>query len=177
MSIALWFNELNSYNTGSIISLMMPRDMFVYFDVRQVLVLDEADRILDMGFAGTLNAILGQLPKERQTLLFSATQTRSVQDLARLSLRDPEFLAVHAESGAATPARLQQTAMIVPLDEKMDLLWSFVKTHLQSKILVFLSSCKQVGYNFWCPFGICTSSFGIFWSFLAFCPPLMHFPG
>lgn len=112
----------------------------------QVLVLDEADRILDMGFAGTLNAIVGQLPKSRQTMLFSATQTRSVKDLARLSLRDPEYLAVHAESAAATPARLQQTAMIVPLDEKMDVLWSFVKTHLHTKMLVFLSSCKQVKF-------------------------------
>ncbi|CAM6084394.1 unnamed protein product [Calypogeia fissa] len=112
----------------------------------QVLVLDEADRILDMGFAGTLNAIVAQLSKERQTLLFSATQTRSVQDLARLSLVDPEYLAVHAESTAATPARLQQTGMIVPLDEKMNMLWSFVKTHLRFKTLVFLSSCKQVKF-------------------------------
>ncbi|KAG0562080.1 hypothetical protein KC19_9G116500 [Ceratodon purpureus] len=112
----------------------------------QMLVLDEADRILDMGFAGTLNAILGQIPKERQTMLFSATQTRSVKDLARLSLRDPEYLAVHAESAAATPARLQQTVMIVPLEEKMDVLWSFVKTHLHTKMLVFLSSCKQVKF-------------------------------
>jgi ATP-dependent RNA helicase DDX10/DBP4 len=114
----------------------------------QVLVLDEADRILDMGFAGTLNAILAQLSKERQTMLFSATQTRSVQDLARLSMSDPEFLAVHAESAAATPARLQQTAMIVPLDEKLDMLWSFIKTHLHNKTLVFLSSCKQVSCLF-----------------------------
>lgn len=113
-----------------------------------MLVLDEADRILDMGFAGTLNAILAQLSKERQTMLFSATQTRSVQDLARLSMSDPEFLAVHAESAAATPARLQQTAMIVPLDEKLNMLWSFIKTHLHNKTLVFLSSCKQVSCLF-----------------------------
>ena len=46
---------------------------------RQVLVLDEADRILDMGFAATLNAILENLPNRRQTLLFSATQTKSVR--------------------------------------------------------------------------------------------------
>ena len=46
--------------------------------LRQVLVLDEADRILDMGFAATLNAILQNLPRQRQTLLFSATQTKSV---------------------------------------------------------------------------------------------------
>lgn len=114
----------------------------------QVLVLDEADRILDVGFKKDLNAIISQLPKHRQTLLFSATQTKSVQDLARLSLKDPEYLGVHEESDTATPNRLQQTAMIVPLDKKFDMLWSFIKAHLNSRILVFLSSCKQVKFVF-----------------------------
>ena len=54
---------------------------------REPPVLDEADRILDLGFEKTLNAILENLPKSRQTLLFSATQTKSVRDLARLSLK------------------------------------------------------------------------------------------
>lgn len=116
----------------------------------QVLVLDEADRILDVGFKKELNAIISQLPKHRQTLLFSATQTKSVQDLARLSLKDPEYLGVHEESDTATPNRLQQTAMLVPLDKKLDMLWSFIKAHLNSRILVFLSSCKQVyGLSSW----------------------------
>ncbi|KAK6269668.1 hypothetical protein POUND7_006773 [Theobroma cacao] len=114
----------------------------------QVLVLDEADRILDIGFKKTLNAIVSQLPKCRQTMLFSATQTKSVQDLARLSLKDPEYLSVHEEAVTATPNRLQQTAMIVPLDQKLDMLWSFIKAHLRSKILVFLSSCKEVKFVF-----------------------------
>lgn len=107
-------------------------------------MLDEADRILDAGFKKALNAIISQLPKNRQTLLFSATQTKSVQDLARLSLKDPEYLSVHAESMTATPEFLQQKAIIVPLDQKLDMLWSFIKAHLNSKMLVFLSSCKQV---------------------------------
>ncbi|KAJ4726083.1 RNA helicase [Melia azedarach] len=114
----------------------------------QVLVLDEADRILDVGFKKALNAIVSQLPKHRQTLLFSATQTKSVQDLARLSLKDPEYLGVHEESVTATPNHLQQTAMIVPLDQKLDMLWSFIKAHLNSKLLIFLSSCKQVKFVF-----------------------------
>ncbi|XP_022716911.1 DEAD-box ATP-dependent RNA helicase 32 [Durio zibethinus] len=114
----------------------------------QVLVLDEADRILDIGFKKTLNAIVSQLPKHRQTLLFSATQTKSVQDLARLSLKDPEYISVHQEAVTATPNGLQQTAMIVPLDQKLDMLWSFIKAHLRSKILVFLSSCKEVKFVF-----------------------------
>lgn len=115
------------------------------------MVLDEADRILDVGFKKALNAIVSQLPKHRQTLLFSATQTKSVQDLARLSLKDPEYLGVHEESVTATPNHLQQTAMIVPLDQKLDMLWSFIKAHLNSKLLIFLSSCKQV---IWCYYHI-----------------------
>src|SRR5271156_6162451 len=50
----------------------------------QLLILDEADRILDMGFQSTVDAIIQHLPRERQTLLFSATQTSSVRDLGRL---------------------------------------------------------------------------------------------
>ncbi|TRM66911.1 P-loop containing nucleoside triphosphate hydrolase protein [Schizophyllum amplum] len=118
-------------------------------DHLQILVLDEADRILDMGFSKTLTALLGHLPKTRQTLLFSATQTESVADLARLSLNDPSFIATKeaAEtSSSTTPKSLEQHYAICTLDQKLDLLWSFIKTHLQSKTLVFLSSCKQVRF-------------------------------
>ncbi|XP_048130255.1 DEAD-box ATP-dependent RNA helicase 32 isoform X2 [Rhodamnia argentea] len=128
--------------------LLQHMDETPNFDCSQlkVLVLDEADRILDVGFKKSLNAIISQLPKHRQTMLFSATQTKSVQDLARLSLKDPEYVSVHEESVTATPNRLQQTAMSVPLEQKLDMLWSFIRTHLKSRILVFLSSCKQVKF-------------------------------
>ena len=53
----------------------------------QMLVIDEADRILDLGFEEDMRAIIKALPKERQTALFSATQTKNVKDLARLSIR------------------------------------------------------------------------------------------
>lgn len=112
----------------------------------QVLVLDEADRILDMGFQSTVDAIVEHLPKERQTLLFSATQTKKVSDLARLSLRDPEYVSVHEQANSATPSTLQQHYIITPLPEKLDTLWSFVRANLKSKILVFISSGKQVRY-------------------------------
>lgn len=55
--------------------------------VVQVLVIDEADRILETGFEDEMREILKLLPKERQSMLFSATQTSKVEDLARLSLR------------------------------------------------------------------------------------------
>ncbi|KAK8953641.1 DEAD-box ATP-dependent RNA helicase 32 [Platanthera guangdongensis] len=112
----------------------------------QVLVLDEADRMLDKKFKGELDAIISQLPKRRQTLLFSATQTKSVKDLARLSLKDPEYISVHAESTTATPEQLKQVAMEVALDQKLNMLWSFIKSHLRSKMIVFLSTCKQVKF-------------------------------
>ncbi|CAI7844342.1 unnamed protein product, partial [Closterium sp. NIES-53] len=115
-----------------------------------MLVLDEADRILDLGFAAALNAIIANLPPppHRQTLLFSATQTKSVRDLARLSLSSPEYLSVHAEAKEATPLRLQQTVMVVEASQKLDVLWSFLRNHLQKKTVVFLSSCKQVKFVF-----------------------------
>lgn len=118
-------------------------------DHLQVLVLDEADRILDMGFARTLSALLTHLPKSRQTLLFSATQTQSVTQLARLSLKDPTFIGVGKEqSKIDTPETLSQYYSICELDKKLDVLWSFIKMHLQSKVLVFLSSGKQVRFVF-----------------------------
>jgi ATP-dependent RNA helicase DDX10/DBP4 len=102
-----------------------------------------------MGFSRSLNAILAHLPKSRQTLLFSATQTQSVKDLARLSLKTPVSVGAEekekeVEGYSATPINLEQHYSVVELDKKLDVLFSFVRTHLKSKILVFLSSCKQV---------------------------------
>ncbi len=115
-------------------------------DNLQMLVLDEADRIMDMGFQSTVDAIVEHLPKERQTLLFSATQTKKVSDLARLSLRDPEYVSVHEAASSATPSTLQQNYITTPLHDKLDTLWSFLRANLKFKILVFLSSGKQVRF-------------------------------
>lgn len=112
----------------------------------QFLVLDEADRILDLGFKKTVNAILDHLPSERQTLLFSATQTKSVKDLARLSLNLPEYVSVHEHANNSTPDMLAQSYIVCEPYEKLDILFSFIKSHLKSKTLVFLSSCKQVRF-------------------------------
>ncbi len=115
-------------------------------DNLQMLVLDEADRIMDMGFQSTVDAIVDHLPKERQTLLFSATQTKKVSDLARLSLKDPEYVSVHEDASSATPSTLQHNYIVTPLPEKLDTLWSFIRSNLKAKILVFLSSGKQVRF-------------------------------
>lgn len=112
----------------------------------QILVLDEADRCLDMGFQDTMNAIIENLPPDRQTLLFSATQTRSVKDLARLSLRDPVYVAPHEQQAVVTPAALKQNYVVIELEEKLTMLWSFIKNHMKQKTIVFMSTCKQVKY-------------------------------
>ncbi|QSL66388.1 hypothetical protein MERGE_000767 [Pneumocystis wakefieldiae] len=115
-------------------------------DKLQMLVLDEADRILDMGFQKTIDSIIENLPKNRQTLLFSATQTKSVKDLSRISLKNPDYIAVHDKENSSTPPTLLQYFSIIPLDEKMNILFSFIKTHLKSKIIVFMSTIKQVRF-------------------------------
>lgn len=111
-------------------------------DNLQVLVLDEAgiknlipDRILDGGFQQTVNAIIENIPRERTTLLFSATQTKSVKDLARLSLQDPEYVAVHEKATSSTPSNLTQSYMKVELHKKLEILYSFIKTHQKTKIM------------------------------------------
>ena len=117
-------------------------------DNLQMLVLDEADRIMDMGFQSSVDAILEHLPKQRQTMLFSATQTKKVSDLGRLSLRDPEYVAVHEAASSATPSTLQQHYVVTPLPEKLNTLYGFIKASLKSKIIVFFSSGKQVRFAY-----------------------------
>ncbi|XP_065364289.1 probable ATP-dependent RNA helicase DDX10 [Calliphora vicina] len=118
----------------------------------EMLVLDEADRCLDMGFEQTLNAIVENFPPDRQTLLFSATQTSSVKDLARLNLKDPVYIGqpqnmdVTKNATPVVPDLLQQNYVVVELEDKITMLWSFIKNHQKQKIIVFLSSCKQVKY-------------------------------
>ncbi|KAI2107623.1 ATP-dependent RNA helicase dbp4 [Ophidiomyces ophidiicola] len=128
--------------------MLQHMDQTAAFDTNQIqmLILDEADRIMDMGFQSTVDAIIGHLPQERQTMLFSATQTKRVSDLARLSLKDPQYISVHEAAVSATPASLQQHYIVTPLPDKLDTLWSFIRSTLKSKILVFFSSSKQVRF-------------------------------
>ena len=114
----------------------------------KLLVLDEADRCMDMGFEKSMNAIIQNLPSSevRQTLLFSATQTRSVKDLARLSLDKPVYVSVHEHSDKATPDKLTQRYVICHLGDKINLIWSFIKSHRKKKCLIFMQSCKQVKF-------------------------------
>jgi len=98
-----------------------------------------------MGFRDQLLRILEYLPNEdRQTLLFSATQTRDVSNIAALSLKKPEYLGVYDKEKTSTPDSLQQSYVVLPLEHKLNAVYSFVKSHLKCKSIIFLASCAQV---------------------------------
>uniref|UniRef100_A0ACB8G010 ATP-dependent RNA helicase ddx55 n=2 Tax=Sphaerodactylus townsendi TaxID=933632 RepID=A0ACB8G010_9SAUR len=116
-----------------------------------ILVLDEADRLLDMGFEASLNTILDFLPKQRRTGLFSATQTQEVENLVRAGLRNPVRISVKekgvlASNTQKTPTRLQNYYMICRADEKFNQLVHFLRHHKSEKHLVFFSTCACVEY-------------------------------
>ncbi|KAK6190616.1 hypothetical protein SNE40_002443 [Patella caerulea] len=118
----------------------------------EVLVLDEADRLLEMGFETSINTILGYLPKQRRTGLFSATQTDEVENLIRAGLRNPLRITVKEKKSTEsqlipkTPALLENYFMIVDADEKLNQLIHFLRKHKKEKIMVFFSSCAAVEY-------------------------------
>lgn len=116
-----------------------------------VLVLDEADRLLDMGFEMSLNAILGYLPKQRRTGLFSATQTQELEKLVRAGLRNPVRITVKEKGVAAsnvqkTPARLSNYYTVCRAEDKFNTLVAFLRQHKHEKQLVFFSTCACVEY-------------------------------
>lgn len=99
-----------------------------------VVVLDEADRMLDMGFAATIHKILEQTPKTRQTMLFSATMPRAIADLAQQYLRDPERVEIAPQG--TTIESVEQELYVVYREEKPALLGQLLRAH-RGTILVF----------------------------------------
>ncbi len=107
----------------------------VVFDDLEVLVLDEADRMLDMGFAPQINRIVAQIPPYRQTLLFSATMPPEVEALARKYLRKPEVVQIGVRSAAAST--VSHAVYPVPADRKTALLAELLKAEGMDSVLVF----------------------------------------
>ncbi|KAJ8712666.1 hypothetical protein PYW08_007970 [Mythimna loreyi] len=111
-----------------------------------ILVLDEADRLLDLGFSSTLTTILQYLPRQRRTGLFSATQTKELQDLVRAGLRNPVVVSVKEKSTISTPILLENYYVIVEPEEKFLFLLNFIRNRKIAKGLFFLPTCACVDY-------------------------------
>jgi ATP-dependent RNA helicase RhlE len=104
-------------------------------DFVEMLVLDEADRMLDMGFIHDVRRICEKLPKTRQTLLFSATMPRSVEDLAASLLTRPERIEI--TPAATTVERIEQKVLFVTKENKRPLLAHVMKHHQIKRAIVF----------------------------------------
>ena len=115
------------------------------FDQVEVVILDEADEMLDMGFAEDLEAILSATPAERQTALFSATIPPTITRIAKRHLREPVRIKVHAEQvlGDGT-ARVRQVAYVVRRVDKLAALCRILDVEDPSSTLVFARTRGEV---------------------------------
>jgi len=101
----------------------------------EMLVLDEADRMLDMGFIHDVRRIVKQIPKDRQTLLLSATLTQAIAELASDMLRDPSF--VEVTPPATVSGKISQSVLFVQRSDKLALLSTILRDQSMGRTLVF----------------------------------------
>ncbi|KMS99473.1 hypothetical protein BVRB_2g044680 isoform B [Beta vulgaris subsp. vulgaris] len=141
---------------GRLFDIMERVDVMEFRDL-EVLILDEADRLLDMGFQKQINSIISRLPKIRRTGLFSATQTEAVEELAKAGLRNPVRVAVRAEtkssdndSGMAnnsiTPSGLHIEYLECEADKKSSELVDLLVKYKSKKIIIYFMTCACVDY-------------------------------
>ncbi|KAL6603981.1 hypothetical protein ACP70R_044342 [Stipagrostis hirtigluma subsp. patula] len=113
----------------------------------KVLILDEADRLLDMGFRTDIEKIVAALPKQRQTLLFSATVPDEVRQVCHIAMkRDLEFVNTVQEGSEETHSQVKQMHLIAPLDKQFSILYGLLNDHISEnvdyKVIVFCTTAK-----------------------------------
>jgi ATP-dependent RNA helicase RhlE len=118
------------------------RQNAIKFKQVETLILDEADRMLDLGFSQELAAVFAALPKQRQTLLFSATFSEEIRSMAKARLRDP--LSIEVSPRNSTVKSIKQ--WVVPVDKKRkpELFLTMLKDRKWGQVLVFVKTRKGV---------------------------------
>ncbi|KAK1283178.1 DEAD-box ATP-dependent RNA helicase 18 [Acorus calamus] len=138
---------------------IMERADILDFRNLEILILDEADRLLDMGFQKHINSIISRLPKLRRTGLFSATQTEAVEELSKAGLRNPVRVEVRTESkprddlssskelaSSKTPLGLNIEYLECEAEKKPSELVDFLTKNKSNKIIVYFMTCACVDY-------------------------------
>jgi superfamily II DNA/RNA helicase len=144
-----WQSEKDAFLNGADIIIATPGRLMAHlkmggikFDSLKHLILDEADRMLDMGFIDDINTILSYLPKRRQTLLFSATMPKSIRQLAQKILHNP----VEISLSISTPAEgVDQKIYLISEDQKVNILKHILDERKQyDSILIFTSTKSKI---------------------------------
>lgn len=126
---------------GRLLDHMKDSGKYMRVDNLQMLIIDEADTILKIGFEEDLKKILKLLPDKRQTMLFSATLQPKLDDIITMSLNDPQKVEV---GETTTVSSLEQGVVILEPENKFRFLYTFIRKNLEKKIMVFFSSCNAV---------------------------------
>ncbi|KAG6415949.1 hypothetical protein SASPL_123369 [Salvia splendens] len=143
---------------GRLSDIMEHMDMLDFRNL-EILILDEADRLLDMGFQKQVSSIISRLPKLRRTGLFSATQTEAVEELARAGLRNPVRVEVRSEikrpkdvtssqqiASSKTPSGLKMQYFQCEADQKPQQLIDLLLKNKAQKIIIYFMTCACVDY-------------------------------
>lgn len=163
-----WSPNLLIATPGRLLELLSSRQVLCPQSSFEVLVLDEADRLLDLGFKEDLQKILGRLPKQRRTGLFSASVSEAIDQIVRVGLRNPVKIAVKVKSLSGgddkrTPSRyawakadelkannisLQMSYLITPASHKIPALGKILSSldHIPNRSIIYLSTCAAVDY-------------------------------
>lgn len=116
------------------------QNKFLSCDTIKYLILDEADRMLDIGFYDDIIEIIKKLPKKRQTLLFSATMPNKIVDLSKTILKDPKHIAISISKPAE---KILQVSYLVYDEQKISLLIDLIKDKPKYKSIIVFSSTKK----------------------------------
>lgn len=133
---------------GRLLDHMQNTERFKYNNLK-CLIIDEADKILDIGFEMDMKKILKLIPQERQTMLFSATLTAKTNDLIMEAIkRNAVRIGIEEKTDVTTVAGLEQGYVVVKSEERFLVLYTFLRKNRKKKIMVFFSSCDTVRFYY-----------------------------